>query len=613
MPKPIVPLVRSSASAAASWQGIAGASTGARISGARSRAPLIGPAGDAGLSYSLTGSGGPMRAAAALTGGPPSGANPPPTVPPRVSSLGIMQRLQGVGAVRRHALLPADFVATRVRLTGPSLADRVTMQRIGGGGAVVQSADDSYKTAASKILDELRDSCHNQNLGRDLLDNGVVGGSRFSDDVVPEHSGVNIRLYGANVPTSASLVDRDTIVAQVPLPEGRNPHSLPALYATVMDHCVGSIVNLTSDSTFKGMFNPAEGDGAGGLGVSSMATLSLLSGAGVSADPAALRAQYWPNEGEAASYKLGNRSIKVKTRRVEQHAGYQIVTLTVKEPAARQVQELKLYHFTQWPDAGVPTDQSLKQFTKFAQDWADNKSSTTLVQCVNGNGRSGAFVVHSKLMAGIRAGVINRTNLLMSIRKLLVDGTLARGRPFVRYTSEVNMLIGCGQSELDRLEGRSTSGASAQAGAAASQPGITERPPNLGGILHALRANQLTTVDKRQTTVNSQQWRHMISRLTSAELYQLGVDEAAPLGENSGYPTDLRGPVIEAYVALRVPELVQETGSVQQALNKLEGHRNPAFRTSTLAGNTMRAALGRYGRQSPILQQKALFVRRSSS
>ncbi len=609
MPKPIVPLVRTSASAAVSRRGI----TGVSISGARSRAPLIGPSGDAGLPYALAVSGGPMRPAAALSGAHHSGANPPPAAPPRASSLGIMQRLQGVGSVRRHALLPADFVATRVGLTGPSLADRLAMQGIGGADAVVQSADDSYRTAADKILDELRDGCHNQNLGRDLFDNGVVGGSRFSDDVVPGHSAVNIRLYGADVPTSASLVDGRTIVAQTPLPESCNPHSLPALYATVLDHQVGSIVNLTSDSTFKGMFNPAEGDGAVGLGVSSMATLSLLSGAGASVDPAMLRAQYWPNTGEANSYKLGNRVIKVKTRRVEQHPGYQIVTLTVKEAATRQVQELKLYHFTQWPDAGVPTEHNLAQFTQFSRDWAHNQSGTTLVQCVNGNGRSGTFVAHSKLMAGIRAGVINRTNLLSSIRKLLVEGTQARGRPFVRYTTEVNMLIDCGHAELDRLEGRSSSGAAAQAGASARQPGGTERPPTLGGVLHALRANQLTTVDKRQTVVNSQEWRHMISRLTSVELYQLGVDEAAPLGEGSGYPPDLRGPVIEAYVALRVPELVQETGGVQQALDKLEGHRNPAFRASTLVGSAMRSALSRYGRQSPILQQKALFVRGSSS
>ncbi len=459
----------------------------------------------------------------------------------------------------------------------------------------------------------------------DLVQGELLGGKRFSDSPVLGHSIVNVRVNGVNQPVNASVVDSHTIVAQAPLAEQQNTQSLPAFYAMLMDHGVSSVVNLLNDDTLEQMHNPGPPDvgsqgGAGSPAVPRAINAAVFGLAGqepAGPNPAELKAQYWPEKGKTINYHLGERFIKVKTSKVKQHSGYQVVTLRVSEPAVNQVREVTLYHYTQWPFAGSPQGRELRQLTAFARDYRVNRpAGTTVVQCSHGYGRSGVFTVLEQLMAGIDSGIVNQNNLLESLAGLIYSGIVARGNSFIQYSSDVELVLNIALDALERRAGAQVPGAASQDGAAAGT-GIAQTDTSyvttLSTILHWLRTKQLTTVDKQHMTVSRPVWREMISGLTVSELYQLAVDGAGPLGERSGYPEALRQPVIEAYVRLRVSGLIQQEGGVQQALAWLGSHSNPVFQPDAPVGRAMRVALNQHGQQPQVLQQRTQFVRGASS
>ena len=459
----------------------------------------------------------------------------------------------------------------------------------------------------------------------DLVQGELLGGKRFSDTSVLGHSIVNVRVNGVNKPVNASVVDSHTIVAQAPLTELQNAQSLPAFYAMLMDHGVSSVVNLLNDDTLEQMHNPGPPSvgsrgGAGSPAVPravNSAVFGLLGQEPAGPNPAELKAQYWPEKDKTINYQLGERFIKVKTSRVKQHSGYQVVTLRVSEPAVDRVREVTLYHYTQWPFAGSPQGRELRQFTAFARDCGVNRpAGTTVVQCSHGYGRSGVFTVLDQLMAGIDSGIVNQNNLVERLGDLIYSGIVARGNSFIRYSSDVEMVLNIALDELNRRAAAQMPGAGSSDGAAAGA-GIAQSGgtyvASFGTILHWLRTQQLTTADKQRMTVNPRVWREMISNLTASELYQLAVDGAGPLGERSGYPDALRQPVIEAYVRLRVPGLIQQEGGVQQALAWLDSRSNPVFQPDAPVGRAMRIALNQHGQQPQMLQQRTQFVRDASS
>ena len=616
MPKPRIPLSRPSVEAQTRAPDDSSRAAGRGIAGARGRTSLIGAIG---ISLPRWGraSRAPMTGAAAMTGagGQQASSARQPAQQPGSSRSRVVRRMRDFFSARSRSRTPQDTPAAPTGRPVERSPQKPTANIAAGqpgrpaerlpqrSTRVPANSDKGYQDACS-LLYSVFDHSDNLYSPDDLVQGELTGGSRFANLAVPAKTVVNIQVRRSKCPTNASFVDAHNIAAQVPMVESRNPQSIPALYASVMDHGVDKIVNLVSNNTLENMFNPAGVPGSQGaaLAMSKIAAGGLAPG-GADVDLAEINAQYWPDEGHSAKYQLDDRRIQVTTERVEMHSGYQVITLKLQERA--QTRAVQLYHYTQWPEAQAPSGADLAQFTTFAQHAGSNPADTVLVQCINGSGRSGTFIVHRQLMAGIRSGAITRENLMPSIRSLIWEGTVARGQPFVRYSSEVEMLISSGLAELDRLSVDAPS-ATGSAGAARAVQAAETDAPSLGDILHLLRCGQLTTTNKKQMIISSRRWREMIRGLSSFELYQLAVDASAPLGERSGYPRTLTQLAIESYAQLHVPELIRLAGGVEGARARIE--RNPSLTEGSLAGQVIRKVLASYDRNVQMLRPKEQYV-----
>ncbi|KAL3876444.1 hypothetical protein ACJMK2_034289 [Sinanodonta woodiana] len=97
--------------------------------------------------------------------------------------------------------------------------------------------------------------------------------------------------------------------------------------------------------------------------------------------------QYWPQEGSQQQYG----GIKVTLVHVDTFAEYDIRTLTMTvENTTKQVTQ---FHFTAWPDKGVPeAASSIVQFWHKVRNMQSQKRSPTIVHCSAGIGRTGTYI-----------------------------------------------------------------------------------------------------------------------------------------------------------------------------------------------------------------------------
>ncbi|KAL3876450.1 hypothetical protein ACJMK2_034295 [Sinanodonta woodiana] len=97
--------------------------------------------------------------------------------------------------------------------------------------------------------------------------------------------------------------------------------------------------------------------------------------------------QYWPKEGSEQQYG----GIKVTLVHVDTFAEYDIRTLTMTvENITKHVTQ---FHFTAWPDKGVPeAASSIVQFWHKVRNMQSQKRSPTIVHCSAGIGRTGTYI-----------------------------------------------------------------------------------------------------------------------------------------------------------------------------------------------------------------------------
>ncbi|KAK3612426.1 hypothetical protein CHS0354_032035 [Potamilus streckersoni] len=97
--------------------------------------------------------------------------------------------------------------------------------------------------------------------------------------------------------------------------------------------------------------------------------------------------QYWPNEESQQQYG----GVKVTLVHVDTFAEYDIRTLamTVKNTTKQVIQ----FHFTAWPDNGVPAAaSSIVQFWHQVRNVQSHNRSPTVVHCSAGIGRTGTYI-----------------------------------------------------------------------------------------------------------------------------------------------------------------------------------------------------------------------------
>ncbi|XP_060587159.1 receptor-type tyrosine-protein phosphatase epsilon-like [Ruditapes philippinarum] len=100
--------------------------------------------------------------------------------------------------------------------------------------------------------------------------------------------------------------------------------------------------------------------------------------------------QYWPEEG--TSHVFGN--IIVRTEKIDNFSQFVKRTFQVKKEGSKQKpRTVTQYHFTAWPDKGVPKyASSLVQFTNKVKYDSVEQNGPIIVHCSAGVGRTGTFI-----------------------------------------------------------------------------------------------------------------------------------------------------------------------------------------------------------------------------
>ncbi|XP_067684835.1 receptor-type tyrosine-protein phosphatase alpha-like [Haliotis asinina] len=101
--------------------------------------------------------------------------------------------------------------------------------------------------------------------------------------------------------------------------------------------------------------------------------------------------QYWPDGGKSETYG----SCKVTNKNVSTRADYTVSTFLVENSGVERT--VTHYHFTSWPDHGVPSAPALVSFWRLVKR-GHKQRGPMLVHCSAGVGRTGAFIALDYLM-----------------------------------------------------------------------------------------------------------------------------------------------------------------------------------------------------------------------
>ncbi|KAL3867987.1 hypothetical protein ACJMK2_040828 [Sinanodonta woodiana] len=135
--------------------------------------------------------------------------------------------------------------------------------------------------------------------------------------------------------------------------------------------------------------------------------------------------QYWPHEG---SVEYGD--IVIRLIQCETFSDFTIRTLELRKTVERreekkQTRQVKQFHFTAWPDRGVPRfASSLVHFRHkiHATKTRENSEGPIVVHCSAGIGRTGTFLALDYLVdQAEETGYINVVNCVENLRKQRVN------------------------------------------------------------------------------------------------------------------------------------------------------------------------------------------------
>ncbi|XP_044176026.1 receptor-type tyrosine-protein phosphatase S-like [Acropora millepora] len=108
--------------------------------------------------------------------------------------------------------------------------------------------------------------------------------------------------------------------------------------------------------------------------------------------------KYWPDETEDYG------DISVMLVKSEHYSDYIIRTFNIKRESEKEEREVKQFHFTVWPDHGVPEyPTALLAFRRRVRAYNPEDAGPMIVHCSAGVGRTGTFVVVDSTLDRIKA------------------------------------------------------------------------------------------------------------------------------------------------------------------------------------------------------------------
>ncbi|XP_059914578.1 LOW QUALITY PROTEIN: receptor-type tyrosine-protein phosphatase mu-like [Gadus macrocephalus] len=127
--------------------------------------------------------------------------------------------------------------------------------------------------------------------------------------------------------------------------------------------------------------------------------------------------KYWPDDTEIY------RDIKVTLIETELLSEYVIRTFAVEKRGAHEIREIRQFHFTGWPDHGVPYHATgLLGFIRRVKSKTMTNAGPMVVHCSAGAGRTGCFIVIDIMLdMAEREGVVDIYNCVRELRSRRVN------------------------------------------------------------------------------------------------------------------------------------------------------------------------------------------------
>uniref|UniRef100_A0A9J8ABE2 protein-tyrosine-phosphatase n=1 Tax=Cyprinus carpio carpio TaxID=630221 RepID=A0A9J8ABE2_CYPCA len=127
--------------------------------------------------------------------------------------------------------------------------------------------------------------------------------------------------------------------------------------------------------------------------------------------------KYWPDDTEIY------RDIKVTLIETQLLSEYVIRTFAVEKRGAHEIREISQFHFTGWPDHGVPYHATgLLGFVRRVKAKSPTNAGPIAVHCSAGAGRTGCFIVIDIMLdMAEREGVVDIYNCVRELRSRRVN------------------------------------------------------------------------------------------------------------------------------------------------------------------------------------------------
>ncbi|XP_063062823.1 protein tyrosine phosphatase receptor type Ma isoform X3 [Engraulis encrasicolus] len=127
--------------------------------------------------------------------------------------------------------------------------------------------------------------------------------------------------------------------------------------------------------------------------------------------------KYWPDDTEIY------RDMKVTLIETQLLSEYVIRTFAVEKRGAHEIREIRQFHFTGWPDHGVPYHATgLLGFVRRVKSNSPANAGPMVVHCSAGAGRTGCFIVIDIMLdMAEREGVVDIYNCVRELRSRRVN------------------------------------------------------------------------------------------------------------------------------------------------------------------------------------------------
>ncbi|XP_056019826.1 receptor-type tyrosine-protein phosphatase alpha-like [Ostrea edulis] len=159
-------------------------------------------------------------------------------------------------------------------------------------------------------------------------------------------------------------------------------------------------------------------------------------------------AQYWPN----SSDKIKKGNISIRNQRENVYADYVIRHFRLQNSADKVERDVCMFHYTQWPDHGVPEPLALVVFHRHVlKTSVEHPGKYTLVHCSAGIGRTGTYIALDALNKGGEiTGKVNTRQYVETMRNSRANMIQGDDQYRVVYLALLESFRGKGRSVSSR-------------------------------------------------------------------------------------------------------------------------------------------------------------------